>query len=43
MMEKPIISKQKKTNTFFGKKIFILSMWKLTLGYGNNNSIIFIM
>jgi hypothetical protein len=34
-MEKIIISKIKKKNYSFGEKKIILSMWKLTLGWGS--------
>ncbi len=35
-MEKHIISKLKNEFSFLGKKkLFVLSMWKLTLGYGS--------
>jgi hypothetical protein len=35
MMEKYVISKLKNEFIFENKELFILSMWKLTLGYGS--------
>jgi len=35
MMEKLIISKLKIEIHFLKKNLFVLSMWKLTLGHGN--------
>jgi hypothetical protein len=36
MMGEKIIAKLEKEFIFWKKKLFVLSMWKLTLGYGIN-------